>query len=79
MRQFEASRDFDCTPWLPEIHAPTLIVAGDLDRPAPLELAQRMHAGIAGPKPVTLHGRHLVLFTHPAPCIAAIQEFLETT
>src|ERR1019366_6642175 len=47
-RQREASRSFDCTDRLDEIHVPTTILHGRRDRIAPLRDAQMMRRGIAG-------------------------------
>ena len=76
VRQFEASGEYDCTRRLGEIRAPTLVVHGEKDRLAPVELAEEMHAGIRGSKLVVLGGGHLFLFFKPEECVRAITEFL---
>ena len=58
-RQREASRSFDCTDRLDEIHVPTTILHGRRDRIAPLRDAQMMRRGIAGSRIVTFSGGHL--------------------
>jgi 3-oxoadipate enol-lactonase len=58
-RQREASRSFDCTDRLDEIHVPTTILHGRGDRIAPLRGAQMMRRGIAGSRIVTFSGGHL--------------------
>lgn len=58
-RQREASRSFDCTDRLDEIHVPTTILHGRRDRIAPLRGAQMMRRGIAGSRIVTFSGGHL--------------------
>lgn len=58
-RQREASRSFDCTDRLDEIHVPTTILHGRRDRIAPLRDAQMMRRGIAGSQIVTFSGGHL--------------------
>ncbi len=77
LRQLDASRDFDCTDRLHEIHAPTLIVHGTRDRLAPLSIALEMHERIAGSNLVTVPGGHLVLFFRPELCVHAIAEFIQ--
>ncbi|MFI5285549.1 MAG: alpha/beta fold hydrolase [Candidatus Dormibacteria bacterium] len=58
-RQREASRAYDCTDRLGEIHVPTTILHGRRDRIAPLREAERMRRGIAGSQIVTFGGGHL--------------------
>lgn len=76
LRQFEASRGFDCSSRLPEIRVPTLIVHGTRDTLAPLALAEELRAGIAGSRLVTLRGGHLLFFMQARACVPAIREFL---
>jgi 3-oxoadipate enol-lactonase len=61
LRQRAASRAYDCTARLGDIHIPTLIVHGRRDRIAPHELARELQHGIAGSKLVTVDGGHLTL------------------
>ena len=58
-RQREASRAYDCSERLGEIHVPTSILHGRRDRIAPLREAERMRHGIAGSQIVTFGGGHL--------------------
>jgi 3-oxoadipate enol-lactonase len=58
-RQREASRSYDCTDRLGEIHVPTTILHGRKDRIAPLREAEAMRRGIAGSQLVTFRGGHL--------------------
>jgi pimeloyl-ACP methyl ester carboxylesterase len=57
--QREASRAYDCTERLGEIHIPTTILHGRKDKIAPLREAQTMRHGIAGSELVTFGGGHL--------------------
>ncbi len=76
LRQFEASRGFDCTRRLPEIRVPALLVHGTRDRIVPLGLAEELRAGIPGSRLVTFRGGHLLLYMQAAACVGAIREFL---
>ncbi len=58
-RQRDASRRYDCTDRLGEIHVPTTILHGRKDRIAPLHEAQLMRRGIAGSELITFRGGHL--------------------
>jgi pimeloyl-ACP methyl ester carboxylesterase len=59
MRQRAASRSYDCTASLGQIHAPTLILHGRRDRTVPTALAEDLHDGIAGSKLVMFDGGHM--------------------
>ena len=61
VRQRAASRAYDCTARLVDIHVPTLIVHGRRDRIAPHQLALELQHGIAGSKLVTVNGGHFAL------------------
>ena len=61
--QRDASRSYDCTARLGEIHTPVLILHGRRDRTVPLRLAEEMHDRIAGSKLVTFDGGHMFFFT----------------
>jgi pimeloyl-ACP methyl ester carboxylesterase len=58
-----ASRSYDCTARLGEIHAPVLILHGRRDRTVPLRLAEEMQDRIAGSKLVTFDGGHRFFLT----------------
>ena len=77
MRQLEASRSYDCSDRLGEIHVPTLILHGRKDRVAPYELAQEMHAGIQGSKMITFNGGHLFPFFQPRQFTDEVAGFLD--
>lgn len=78
MRQREASRNYDCTDRLHEIHVPTLILHGKNDKVAPYRLAEEMQAGIENAKMLTFPGGHIFFFLRPRQFIDAILEFLRT-
>ncbi len=77
-RQREASRSYDATARLGEIHVPTLILHGRNDRSAPLSLAEEMHAGIAGSQMTVFPGGHIFFFLRPRQVVDAITAFLAT-
>lgn len=58
-RQKKASRSYDCSDRLGEIHVPTTILHGRKDKIVPLREAQAMQRGIAGSKMVTFNGGHV--------------------
>ena len=58
-RQRAASRSYDCTARLEQIHAPTLILHGRRDRTVPTALAEEMHDRIAGSQLVMFDGGHM--------------------
>lgn len=47
---------FEVTPWLPELHVPTLIVSGREDPYVPVAAAQALHEGLAGSRLVIVDG-----------------------
>ena len=65
-RQRAASGAYDATARLPAIQVPTLILHGRQDHVAPYDLAEALHAGIAGSRLVPFPGGHIFLFLHPA-------------
>jgi 3-oxoadipate enol-lactonase len=58
-RQRQASRAYDCTDRLHEIHVPTTIMHGRKDRIFPLREAEQMRRGIGNSQLVTFRGRHM--------------------
>lgn len=58
-RQREASVRYGASGRLGLIQAPTLILHGRRDRSMPLELAERMHTGIAGSQMEVFRGGHM--------------------
>jgi pimeloyl-ACP methyl ester carboxylesterase len=63
VRQRAASRAYDCTTRLVDIHLPTLIIHGRRDQIAPYKLALELQHGIDGSKLVTVNGGHFALLT----------------
>ena len=58
-RQRQASRAYDCTDRLDQIHVPTTILHGRRDRIVPLRDAEAMRRGVTGSQFVTFGGGHL--------------------
>src|SRR5579872_7161239 len=77
-RQREASRSYDCTDRLGEIHVPTLILHGKNDGLVPYRLAEEMHARIPHSKMVAFPGGHIFFFLRPQQLVDAVFAFLET-
>jgi 3-oxoadipate enol-lactonase len=75
-RQRSASRDYDATDRLHEIHVPTLIIHGKKDTLAPYRLAEEMHAGIAGLKMIMFKGGHMFLFFQRKQFLDTVVDFL---
>ena len=59
MRQRQASVSYDATNRLGQIRAPTLILHGRRDKSMPVDLAERMHAGIPGSQIEIFRGGHM--------------------
>ncbi len=76
LRQRYASRNYDATDRLHEIHMPTLILHGKKDTLAPYRLAEEMHAGIQGSKLIRFSGGHLFLFFQQKQFLDAVFDFL---
>src|SRR5581483_3862210 len=76
-RQRSASRNYDATDRLHEIHVPTLILHGKKDTLAPYRLAEEMHAGIPGSKMIMFNGGHMFfLFFQQQQFLDAVFDFL---
>jgi len=76
LRQRDASRNYEASDQLHEIHVPTLILHGKKDTLAPYSLAEEMHAGIQGSKMMTFNGGHLFLFFQQKQFLDAVFDFL---
>jgi pimeloyl-ACP methyl ester carboxylesterase len=71
LRQRQASASYDATGRLRDIRVPALILHGRRDRSMPVDLAERMHAGIPGSRAELFRGgRMFFLF-------AERQQFLD--
>jgi pimeloyl-ACP methyl ester carboxylesterase/RimJ/RimL family protein N-acetyltransferase len=76
-RQRQASADYDAAGRLSQIHAPTLIAHGRRDKSEPLELAQSMHAAIAGSQLAVFPGGHMFfLFSQRRFLLDRVERFL---
>ena len=78
LRQRDASRAYDASDRLGEIHVPTLILHGTRDRTAPYARAEEMHAGIANSQLIAFPGGHIFFFLRPRPIADAVLAFLAT-
>jgi pimeloyl-ACP methyl ester carboxylesterase len=75
-RQNEASRNYDATDRLHEIHVPTLILHGKDDNLAPYKSAMEMNERIEGSKMISFEGGHLFFIGQFRSFMNAILEFL---
>lgn len=67
----------DTTARLPQVKAPTLIIAGALDQGAPVSMSETMASQIPGATLVVLEGAsHLAVAEQPEMFISAVQQFL---
>jgi pimeloyl-ACP methyl ester carboxylesterase len=77
IHQRNASRSYDATSQLADIHNQTLILHGKRDHIAPLQVAEEMHSRIPGSKMVTFGGGHLFFILRREPFVEAVEEFLK--
>ena len=64
-------------PMLADIHCPTLIIAGEKDRLAPVAAAQAMHALIPRSRLHTIKGTsHAPFLSHPDEFVGTIKDFM---
>jgi pimeloyl-ACP methyl ester carboxylesterase len=67
----------DCTPLLPQIRVPTLLIVGEHDVISTPEEMQGMAAAIPGARCVVIpHAGHMAPLEQPAAVNAALREFL---
>jgi pimeloyl-ACP methyl ester carboxylesterase len=77
LRQRQASASYDATGRLGQIRAPALILHGRRDKSMPLELAERMHAGIPGSQIEVFRGGHVFfLFSERQQFLDRIGRFM---
>lgn len=78
-RDFLACAQFDIRARLVEIHAPTLVIAGEADKMTPPALSEELVAQLANAKLVTLAGgSHMAHLEAPSATAAAISDWLAT-
>lgn len=75
-RQLKARAEHDCYDRLHLIKAPTLVIAGDRDGQAPVELARNLTARIQGARLVEVPGAHHTLLGGGPAAYDAMLEFL---
>lgn len=75
-RQLMARARHDCFDRLAQIIAPTLVIAGEHDGQAPVELARNLAAGIPGARMVVVPGAHHTLLGGGPDAYQAMLEFL---
>lgn len=74
-----ALADADLREVLPTIDVPTLLLHGDVDRRAPLRIAEELHARIPGSKLVVIQGPgHMVTLEAPERVNDEVRSFLST-
>ena len=76
-RSIECLVTWDGRPFLPDVAAPTLCVAGDSDTNAPVRAMERLCESIAGASLVVIGGAgHLVNLERPAEFNAVLEDFV---
>jgi pimeloyl-ACP methyl ester carboxylesterase len=76
LRQLQASRAYDATARLTEIHVPTLILHSKSDRSAPYSVAVDMHDRIQGSQMQVFRGGHIFFLLRPDSFLEAVRRFL---
>ena len=70
---------FEVTPWLEELHLPTLIVNGREDPYVPVAQAEKLHGGIAGSQLTVVDGAgHFVPWEQPTAFQNTLATFLSS-
>ncbi|MCY4464500.1 MAG: alpha/beta fold hydrolase [Chloroflexi bacterium] len=76
-RDFTACAQFDIRARLRDIHAPTLVIAGEADKMTPPALSEEIVAKIANAKLVRLaRGSHMAHLEEPSATATAIRDWL---
>jgi 3-oxoadipate enol-lactonase len=75
-RQLMARAQHDCFGRLDGIQAPTLVIAGEHDGQAPVELARNLANGIRGARMIVVPGAHHTLLGGSPDAYRAMLEFL---
>ena len=76
---FVACDRFNVMTELPQIHVPTLVIAGSLDEMTPITFSQFLADHIPTAELVTIEGGgHMMLLEQPGPVTAAIAVFLRS-
>jgi pimeloyl-ACP methyl ester carboxylesterase len=77
VRLLASAAAHDAAPHLPNVDAPTLVIAGERDTFTPMWLSQRMHRAIPGSELLVLPaGTHTGLLEHPELVSLRIEKFL---
>ncbi|KAA2255347.1 alpha/beta hydrolase [Solihabitans fulvus] len=66
----------DISEYLPDIKAPTLVVAPKEDQLVPIRYARQLHEAIPGSEYVEIDSGHLVAVEEPAELLRIVDEFL---
>jgi pimeloyl-ACP methyl ester carboxylesterase len=75
--QFQAFAEFDCSKALPNIHAPTLVLTGELDQLISPRNSRMIASLIPGAKLIIIPGcGHRVMWERTDECVAFVAEFL---
>jgi poly(3-hydroxyalkanoate) depolymerase len=75
--QLSAAAGWTSLPWLHHVQAPTLVLAGDLDRVVPPLNARILAARLPNARRQMLHGGHLFLLENPRAAADVITRFLD--
>jgi pimeloyl-ACP methyl ester carboxylesterase len=75
----ELTLDFDARPWLHEIHARSVVLAGASDRVVPAAAGQRLARGLPGARFHTINGGHLAWFVRPTDVGQLVGDWLSLT
>jgi pimeloyl-ACP methyl ester carboxylesterase len=75
--QFQAFAEFDCSRAIPDIHAPTLVLTGELDQLVSPQNSRQLASLIPGASLAVIPGcGHRLLWEATDECVAIVTEFL---